>query len=256
MLIDWFTVFAQIVNFLILIWLLNKFLYGPIIAAMDRREEKIALRLQEAGQKGDEAAKEMALYRQKNEEITKRREEMLSQAREDAERLRKELAGKAREEVGEVRKRWHEAIKQEKDSFLKELKKRAGKQVYAIARRALTDLSDSDLERRITSVFIKQIEGLDKGRRRKLADAIRQSGQTVIISSASQLDMNVKQQITRTVHDHLLTSIDVHYETSPHILCGIELKASGYVLGWNLGEYLKTLEEELSRALEKESAEK
>jgi len=256
MLIDWFTVFAQIVNFLILIWLLKKFLYGPIIAAMDRREEKLASGLQAADEMRDEAAKEMELYRQKNEEITGRREEILSQAGKDAERLRKDLLVEAREEADEIRKRWHEAIRQEKESFLKELKKRAGKQLYAIAGRALADLSGSDLESRITSVFIKQIEGLDKGSRKKLADAVRQSGQTVVISSGSLLAANVKRQITRAVHDHILAGIDVNYETSPRILCGIELKASGYALGWSLGEYLKSLEEELSQALEKEAAEK
>ena len=46
--IDWFTVVAQIVNFLILVWLLKKFLYGPIIRAMDDRERRIASRLEEA----------------------------------------------------------------------------------------------------------------------------------------------------------------------------------------------------------------
>ncbi len=48
MLINWFTVLAQIVNFLILVYLLKRFLYGPIIRAMQEREKKIARRLQDA----------------------------------------------------------------------------------------------------------------------------------------------------------------------------------------------------------------
>ena len=50
--VNWFTVAAQVVNFLILVWLLHRFLYGPIIAAMDRRERRIAERLQDAQRKG------------------------------------------------------------------------------------------------------------------------------------------------------------------------------------------------------------
>ena len=42
--IDWITVAAQIVNFLILVWLLQHFLYGPITRAMQRREQRIAER--------------------------------------------------------------------------------------------------------------------------------------------------------------------------------------------------------------------
>jgi F-type H+-transporting ATPase subunit b len=37
MLIDWFTVGAQVLNFLILVWLLKRFLYGPILDAIDAR---------------------------------------------------------------------------------------------------------------------------------------------------------------------------------------------------------------------------
>ena len=49
MLIDWFTVLAQIVNFLILVALMKRFLYGPLIAAIDAREQSIAARLAEGG---------------------------------------------------------------------------------------------------------------------------------------------------------------------------------------------------------------
>jgi len=45
MLIDWFTVGAQIVNFLILVWLLQHFLYKPILNAIDAREKRIAANL-------------------------------------------------------------------------------------------------------------------------------------------------------------------------------------------------------------------
>ena len=61
--IDWFTVSAQIINFLILVFLLKRFLYGPVIRAMDKREEAIAGRLKDAGQKQEEAQKEIDRYR-------------------------------------------------------------------------------------------------------------------------------------------------------------------------------------------------
>ena len=42
MLIDWFTVGAQALNFLILVWLMKRFLYKPILHAIDAREKRIA----------------------------------------------------------------------------------------------------------------------------------------------------------------------------------------------------------------------
>jgi len=51
MLIDWFTVVAQVVNFLILVWLLKRFLYRPILNAIDAREKRIATKLADAAAK-------------------------------------------------------------------------------------------------------------------------------------------------------------------------------------------------------------
>ena len=49
MLIDWFTVAAQAVNFLILVWLLKRFLYKPVLAAVDEREKRITAQLAKCG---------------------------------------------------------------------------------------------------------------------------------------------------------------------------------------------------------------
>ena len=58
MLIDWFTVGAQALNFIILVWLLKRFLYKPILNAVDAREKRIAAELADANAKKAEAQKE------------------------------------------------------------------------------------------------------------------------------------------------------------------------------------------------------
>ena len=60
MLIDWFTVGAQAVNFLILVWLLRQFLYKPILNAIDAREKRIASELADANAKRSRGAKKSA----------------------------------------------------------------------------------------------------------------------------------------------------------------------------------------------------
>jgi len=67
--IDWITVVAQIVNFLVLVWLLQRFLYGPITRAMKNREKRIENRLTEARQERNEAEDEAEAYRQKQRQL-------------------------------------------------------------------------------------------------------------------------------------------------------------------------------------------
>jgi F-type H+-transporting ATPase subunit b len=91
-LIDWFTVGAQIVNFLVLIALLKYFLYGRIIKAIDEREKKIASRLEDAEQKKKEAEQEGEAYRTKNQELDAMGERIVAQVREEAETHRRAYA--------------------------------------------------------------------------------------------------------------------------------------------------------------------
>ncbi len=62
--IDYFTIIAQIINFLILVFLLRHFLYGPLLRSMDEREQKISTRLKEAEQQMKEAEQETDSYSQ------------------------------------------------------------------------------------------------------------------------------------------------------------------------------------------------
>ena len=63
--INWFTVIAQILNFLILVWLLKRFLYKPILNAIDEREKKIASQLKDADNRESMAKKEQDEFMKK-----------------------------------------------------------------------------------------------------------------------------------------------------------------------------------------------
>src|SRR4249919_3833463 len=98
MLIDWFTVVAQVVNFLILVWLLKRFLYGPILNAIDAREKRIATELADAEAKKTEAQKERDKFEHKNEVFDQQRAALLSQAMDEAKGERQRRLDTARQE--------------------------------------------------------------------------------------------------------------------------------------------------------------
>ena len=84
MLIDWFTVGAQALNFLVLFWLMKRFLYTPIIDAVDARVKLIALALADAAAKQAEAKKERDPFKHKNEQFDQQRAGLLSKAPDEA----------------------------------------------------------------------------------------------------------------------------------------------------------------------------
>src|SRR5665811_1715268 len=96
MLINWFTVGAQALNFLILVGLLKHFLYKPILTAIDAREKRIASELADATTKKTEAQKERDDFQQKSQELDQQRAELLSKATDEANAERARLMDEAR----------------------------------------------------------------------------------------------------------------------------------------------------------------
>ena len=67
--IDWVTVIAQIANFLVLVWLLKRFLYRPILDGIDAREAEITRRMAEAGEAEKKAQAAEATYLQQQKQL-------------------------------------------------------------------------------------------------------------------------------------------------------------------------------------------
>jgi F-type H+-transporting ATPase subunit b len=177
---------------------------------------------------------------------------MLAQAKEDAEAHRKELTEQARHDATRLKSAWQDAIQREKAIFIKNLKTSTGTQVYAIARKALSDIADADLEDRTIQIFLSAIRGIDKKKRDELVNSIKEAGDEVIIRSAFELSPAQRQKVTRALHKHFSDAITVHYETRSELIMGIELKVKGHKIAWTLQDYLDGLEENTLRILDKE----
>ena len=162
MLIDLETVIFQIINFLILVALLNRFLYGPITRVMAKRQEQIVQTLQNAAAKEEIAQQEAEGYRQKQRALEAHREELLSEIRQQVEAQRQVMLRRAREEVDGVRTRWYEAVQKEKQVFLHDLRRQAGYQLARTARHTLNDLANTTLEQQIVEVFITRLHHLNQ----------------------------------------------------------------------------------------------
>lgn len=246
--IDWFTVGAQIVNFLILMALLKKFLYDRILGVMDEREERIRSRLQEAEEKEQAAKKEAESYRRKQAEIESEREETLRQAKAAAEEQRKELTDQARKDVEALRKRWEESLRQEKDALLRELREGTARQLHAVCRRVLSDLADADLEAQTVAVFLCRLEGMDAEARKRMVQGSEQGTQAVTVRTHFQLSGELRDKVDAAVRRELGEDMDVSYEESPDLILGIEMIAGGERVGWSAAAYLDEIRE---MALEK-----
>ncbi len=243
--IDWLTVAAQIVNFLALVWLLRRFLYGPIMAAMDRREHRIAARLAQAEQGRAEAEAAGASYREAKRDLEQRSEQLLAEAKKAAETERHDLERTARKEVQELRLAWKKQLDEEKAVFLSDLRRHLLDHAFVLARRTIADLADTRLEEQMTRAFVDRLEKLDRSTRRKLTHAAEHHDQHVSIRSRFELAANEKSQITKAIHDEIAPETHVIYEPDQANSPGIELRIGSQSVAWTVAGYLDDLEHQV-----------
>ncbi len=247
--IDWFTFGAQIINFLILVALLRFFLYKPIVEAMDKREEKIASRLEEAKEKREKAEEEAQQYREKQQELDQKRQEMLDEARDQAQEERQKLIEQVREEVDESRQTWQQAVQREKENFLRRLRDRASEQVFSVAQRALRDLANTDLEQQIIDNFMYEIDTLDEEAQEAIA---RGADHAYELHSAFDLSQTQREELNNTIKEKF-GDVELQYIIESDLICGVALVTEDRRIGWNVRDYLQSMQDHLETVLQEQA---
>jgi len=248
--IDWFTFSFQIINFLVLVWLLKRFLYKPIINAMDRREESITQRVNEAMSARQDAEREAEDYRLKSQELDHAREKLLVEASRDVEEWKQGRFQEARTDVDRTRAEWLRSIKRERAAFLRDLRQRAGRQVHAMSRRVLAKLCGDSLEAQVIDSFLERLQQVDEQQRLEIAASIRNSHHKIFVETGFELPDESRNQVCSVISKYLTDGIDIEFKVVPELICGIELKAAGFKVAWSAAETLDELEDEFAHALD------
>lgn len=249
MLIDWFTVGAQVINFLVLVVVLKLVLFDRVVAAMDRREAAIAERINEAEAREVEARTEADRYRAQQEELAAERRHRIEQAEADAAARRSELLDEAHAHVGALRDGWEEALARDRTHLLEEVRRRTGEQVCIVARRALADLADADLEAQLVRVAIRRMTD-DAEQLQPLVAEHRDSHEPVVVSSRFSLPEDLATELTKALMSSLgCTEDEVLWEREPELVCGLQVRSGAWSVGWSVDGYLDSVVDELESLL-------
>jgi F-type H+-transporting ATPase subunit b len=241
-LIDWFTVIAQMINFLILVWLLKHFLYKPILNAIDAREKRIADELANAKTKKAEAEKEKEEFKRKNEEFDQQRAGLLNKTKDEAKAERQQLFEEVRKEASELRAKQQEALKNDEQNLNQEIGRRTQQEVFNIARKVLKDLAGTSLEERMVDVFAQRMSNLESEEKKQLASELSTSPNQVVVHTAFDLPQAQRDTIKTTIKETLGMEVQPRFETAPELISGIELTTDGQKVAWSIDDYLTSLQ--------------
>lgn len=234
--IDWITVAAQIVNFLVLIWLLKRFLYRPILDGIDAREKEIAERMGEAERIRVAAEEAKAEFEASSGKLRAGREGVLEATRQAAEAERGTLLAEARERLASERAALAEQRTEEARRYSEELHREGARALLSLTRKALKDLADEELETRIVARASQRL--ID------IADELRRAGgeslQAVAITHAPLPDPARERLASELAA--LIPEISVSFRTDPAQAPGLVLRMGGAQVEWTVDSYIDGLD--------------
>lgn len=247
MLIDWFTVFAQLVNFIILMALLKRFLYQPILDALNAREQKINQQLEDAERIQCEAEQARSEYLAKQTQFETRKSALMQQAQDEAHYERDKLIKAARNEAERLRSNELQAWRHEQIASRHELISRIHQEIFALSRQALEDLASVNLEQALCETFARQLQTLDDAEVESFREAAASSSSPVAVRSAFELPDSGKDHLAQAIRAWVSADIAIEFTTEPDLVCGIELLCNGRKLAWHIADYLAMLEKHIDR---------
>jgi len=245
--IDLVTFIAQIVNLAVLIWLMKKFLYAPILKTVETRQKQIDDAEEKSKQSLKDALKKERLYDEKLIALEKKRTSFLEQAQDEADNLRKTLLKEVTESAETARMKFKESLTKEKKSVNAEIEEVILTEFKVLANRAFKELASSDLQNQMADIFSKKIRSISVTQKRQLLENAMNKG---IV-----LEVGIKEKIPQTLEETLkdfFGDIKVKIRQNPELICGYALLVDEKEISWNLNAYMDEFSLELEKTLKGE----
>ncbi|MDB5240697.1 MAG: H(+)-transporting synthase, subunit [Spirosoma sp.] len=244
--INWFTVIAQALNFILLVWLMKRFLYTPILDAIDQREQKIKAELSEANAQKADAQKEKDAFQQKNKDFDQQKKALMDMAVDQVQTERRTLLEAARQEAEGLQVKQQKLMKEAQHNLQNDIAGKARQAVFSITKKALANLASVGLEDQTVAVFTERLHHLSPVEKQPFIDAFQSDKKPIEVQSAFELTVKQQAAIKTAVTNLLGLEPDFVFKTNADLISGIDLQSNGFKLAWSVSDYLTALEKSSS----------
>jgi F-type H+-transporting ATPase subunit b len=214
---DWWTLLLQIVNFLILVWLLWRFLYKPVQAVLAKRREMAGAALAAAEAKQAEAEAEAARLKEAQAKLDAERQSLIEDARKDAEAKRQSILEDAQKQAQSLIAEARNKAAKDREGDVASLKKELAETAVDIARRILTQTADGNLNAFFRSKILQSLDTLDTKESGAVEGTIRVATAEPLADSEAAA---WREALARRYGD----AVKAEFVVDPELVAGAELQ--------------------------------
>ena len=224
MTIDWWTLFLQTVNFLLLVWLLQHFLYKPVRAVIEKRRALAEQALLKAEATEKEASKAKAAFEEKSAALEQTREAAIEKAQESAEAEAKKIITQAKQQAEKIVAEARKAAEESRSEALATVRQDIVETAVKIAATILRKTANSDLNEVFLTHVLEEIGAWSKEDRTRIDADIASDKGPVEVATSMKLTKGERDAWTKTLREQLNLRGALHFTIDPALLGGAELR--------------------------------
>ena len=245
--ISWWTLALQGINFLLLVWLLERFLYRPVKEVIAKRKEMAEHAFAEAKVAKEEADTAAQRFEDDRAQLARERQTLLKQLHEDLEAERRKLLDQARDEADKLVETARTAVAAERTATVAEMRAEITALAVDMAS-ALLRKSGADIP---YDAFLPQIdaklESLSDDERERLKTDLAANGHGLTVVTARALAPEDEDRWRKRIAAHLGQSEKADFIADPAIIGGAELRFPHAVLKFTWADQLEAAKQEICR---------
>lgn len=237
--LSWSTFLLQIINFLVLVWILKRFLYKPVLDVIARRRAGIEDRLAEARRHHEEADTLKAEYENRLTDWEQERQQARDALAQELDEERARQLEALQATLVQEREKAQVAVLRQRAEATRETEHHALQQSAQFAAHLLAQAAGPELEARLLDLLLDGLSSLSTDQIAALRTQWGEVPAAIMVASAHPLSGDRRQQLEQALIAATGLTVPVNYEQIPDLLAGLRVTIGAWVLHANVRDELK-----------------
>lgn len=237
--LSWSTFLLEIINFLVLVWILKRFLYKPVLNVIAQRRSGIEAQLDEAQHLHNEAEALKGQYEGRLAEWDRERQQARDSLVQELDEERQRQLQALQTQLSQEREKADVVNERRRNEALRETEHRALQQASEFATRLLSQAAGPELEARLVDMVIQQLAELGSEQTTALQAQWGEPLTAITVSSAYPLSTEQQQALQSRLASITGLSSPLQFKQEPALLAGLSITVGAWVLQANLRDELR-----------------
>lgn len=229
----------EIINFLVLVWILKRFLYKPVLNIIDQRRSNIENQIAEARNLQQESEQLKTEYENRLDDWEQERQQFRDKLMQELDADRSRQMEKLHTTLAAEREKAEVAESHRREEAIRETELHALQQGASFTTRLLKQTASPELEANLLTLFVDELTSLSDDQLIPLRSQWGKPPETIQVASAWPLTTAQQKQLENVLRDVTGLSVPVSYEQQPELLAGLCITIGNWIVGINLRDELK-----------------